>query len=655
MKARFAILGLSAATLAALSACGVADRGDNWRDQLIADSPCFEVNLLDGLDEQTTHEVRSLFDCVNYHGHLEPLVPLVLTQDANTRDGVNPGIELARTVNAMPEVDVDPFAIAGLLMNALQAEDRPIDEFLNIGLELIYGERAANVRSGVVPLQSADHLGSGVLVPLAPVLPRITGALLDDDLAAAAWFGELLAHPETKRWVRTFEAYVTSDDPAISKPLAGVIGHLGDALDAAQSQENDRWPLQSSGNSLRDLMEIYFLQEDPILARISDEAAIIVSDEAFRASLQPALVSLHDDGHLGKLPAQLLWMASVDTNKQPIGQAEASSLYRFIRLLSATNKPIDCELDFILFTPQFSFPNLAVAILNLLAEMDPDAVQGAAGIVSTLTDNLVADWMLHQAVDLEICPDLTHQVVDDLRAIDAITGDESYSLLVTIVELLDVMKNQSDTNQIPVVADLLNQLHDAGGTKPLEELVIDLGDQSLLVDIFDLVPALADPVGAGILSERLQDPVELQDAIGLMEWAFVIDPDKGQTGLEEMRPLLVAMLDPDETWQALANAGELMADDQTQIHKLMDIIPPLLAIDPELEILDQLGPLLGQERIARPLMRMIEADGLASSLLAVEPEGDSEWVPLAFVGRMIVNGTLDDLLSLVDLVLGDVE
>jgi len=649
------LAGLSAVVLAALTACGATDRGDNWRDQLIVDSPCFEVNLLDGLDEDTTKEVRNLFDCANYHGHLEPLAPMVDAQDSNTRDGVNPGIELARTVNAMPDVDVDPFAMAGLLMNALQVEDRPIDEFLNIALELIYGDRSEKVRSGEIALQSSEDLRAGVLVPLAPVLPRMTGALLDDDLAAASWFGDLLADPETKRWIRTFEAYVTSEDPAISKPLSGLVGHLGEALGAAQSPGNDRWPLQSSGNSLRDLLDAFFMRDDPILGRISDEAAIIVSDESFRASLQPALVSLHDDGHLGELPAELLWMASVDTDMRPVGTAEASALYRFIRLLSATNKSIDCELDFILFTPDFSFPNLAVAILNLLAEMDPDAVQGAAGIVSALTDNLVADWMLHEAVDLQICPDLTHEVVDDLRAVDVVTGEEAYSLLVTIVELLDVMKNESDTNQIPVVANLLDQLHVAGGTKPLEELVLDLGDQGLMVDVFDLVPALADPEGAGIISDDLPDPVELQDAIGMMEWAFVIDDEKGMTGLEEMRPLLIAALEPDETWEALDNAGQLMADDQTQIHKLMDIIPPLLEIDPELEILDEIGPLLGYEPIARPLMRMVEADGLANSLLATEPQGESEWVPLAFMGRLIVNGTLDDLLSLIDIVLADAE
>ncbi len=654
MRTRFTILAGFAGLLVVATACGNPDRGSNWRDQLHADSPCFNVNLLDGLDEDSTREVRDLFDCANYHGHLEPLAPMVRSQDANTRDGVNPGIELARTVNAMPEVDVDPFAIAGLLMNALQVEDRPIDEFLDISLELIYGDRAANVRTGEIPLTSAEHLRGGVLVPLGPILPRATGALLDDDLAAANWFGDLIAHAETKRWIRTFEAYVTSEDPKISAPLSGIIGHLGEAIDAAQSPENDRWPLQSSGDSLRDLLDLFFLQEDPILAQISDEAAIIVSDETFRESLQPALVSLHDKGHLQELPEQMLWMASVDVNEQPLRPAELSALYRFLRLLSAANQPIDCELDFLIAQLEFSFPNLSVAILELIAEMDPDAVQGAVGIASALTDNLVAEWMLHEAVDLQICPDLTHEVVDDMRAMDVLTGPEAYSLLYAVVEILDVMKNGSDTNQIPVVADLLDQVHVAGGTKVLEELVIDLGDHSVMVDVFDLIPALSDPERYGITAGA-DKPVELQDAIGLLEWAFVVDEEKGQTGLEQMRPLLTALLEPDETWVALDKAGLLMADDQTQIHHLMDIIPPLLQIDPELEILDELGPLLGYKPIAEPLMRMIEADGLVTSLLATEPEGESPWVPMAFVGRLIVNGTLDDLLGLVDMVLGDAQ
>jgi len=339
-------------------------------------------------------------------------------------------------------------------------------------------------------------------------------------------------------------------------------------------------------------------------------------------------------------------------NKQPVPQAGLSALYRFLRLLSAANDPIDCELDFLITQIEFSFPNLAVAILELIAELDPDTVQGAVGIVSALTDNIVSEWMLHEAVDLQICPDLTHEVVDDMRAIDVLTGDEADSLLVAVVDLLDVMKNQSATNQIPVVADILDQMHAGGGTKALEELVLDLGDESVMVDLTDLIPALSDPERYGI-TDTVQDPVELQEAIGLLEWAFVVDEEKQQTGLEQMRPLLMATLEPDETWEALDHAAGLMADDQTQVHHIMDLIPPLLRIDPDLEILDEMGPLLSHKPIAEPLMRMLETEGLVTALLASEPQGDSDWVPLSFLGRVIATGVLDQLLGLIDMVLGD--
>jgi len=636
-----------------MTACGLGSE-ESWRDQLIADSPCFQVNLLDGLDETSTSEVRALFDCANYHGHLEALEHTVQSQDANTRAGVNPGIELARVANAMPEVDVDPFAIAGLLVGALQAEDRPVEELLDLALELTYGVPATEVRSEAFSLRSPSHLRGGVLAPLAPVLPRATGVLLDDDLEAASWFGGVITDPETKRWIRTFEAYLASENPAISEPLEGLVGHLGQSVIATQSPENDRWPLQSSGNSLRDALELFVLKDDPLMAQISGEAATIVSDASFRAALQPALISLHEEGHLEALPGELLWMASVDVDEQPVPQAGFSALYRFLRLLSAANQPIECELDFLITQLEFSFPNLTVEILELIADLDPDTVEGAVGIISVLTDNFVSEWMLREAVDLQICPDLTHEVLDDLRAIDVLANDETDSLLTAVVELLDVMKNQSDTNQIPVIATLLDEVHVAGGTKVLEELVLDLGDTALLVDVTDLIPALSDPEGYGI-TDTLQDPAELQDAIALMEWAFVVDEDTQQTGLERMRPLMIALLEPDETWDALDHAAQLMVDDRTQTHHLMELIPSILQIDPELEILDELGPLLGHKPIAEPLMRMLEADGLVASVLAAEPQGESEWVPLSFLGRLVVRGTLDDLLHMIDLVLGDAE
>jgi hypothetical protein len=641
-----------AAALAVGTSCGRLGDDQSWRDQLVADSPCFDVNLIDGLDEQSTTEVRALFDCANHYGHLEALTHTVDSQDTVSRSGVNPGIELARAVNAMPEADVDPFALAGLLMNALQAEDRPIDEFLDIVLELSYGVPASAVRNGEVGLQSGSQLEQGVLAPLATVLPTATSTLLDDDLRAASWFGEVLADPETKRWVRTFEVYLTSDEPSLRVPLDGLVGHLGETLVAVDSPANDRWPLQSSGNSLRDVLDVFLLQDDPILAQISEDAASVVSDEAFRSALQPAVVSLHDQGHLAKLPSELLWMTSVDIEQAPVPQAGFSALYRFLRLLSATNRPIECELNFLITQVGFSFPNLAVAILELIAELDPDTVQGAVGIASALTNNLVADWMLHEAVDLQICPDLTHEVVDDLGAIDVLTGEEAYSLLVTVVEILDILKNQGTSNQIPAVANILEDIHVHGGTKALEEVILDLGDGSLIEDVVDLIPALSAPERYGI-TDVMSDPVELADAIALLTWAFVVDSDTQQTGLEQMRPLLKATLSPQATWTALDHAAVLMVDERTQVHRFMDILPPLLSIDPDLEILDSLGPLLGHKPISEPLMRLVEVDGLMTALLATEPQGVSEWVPLAFVGRLIIDGTLDEFLTLIDMVLGD--
>ena len=633
-----------------LAGCGAFADSEHWSEQLTADSPCYQVDLLDGLDESSTAELRNLYDCVNKQGHFEPLAPTVAElESATSRDGVPAGIELVRAVNKMPEIDIDPFAVGGILLDGLRDPEIDLHAFLDVGIELIYGRTATEVRNDP---DSHGDLSNSVLAPLGPALPAALTILLDDDLEAAVWLGDLLVHPETKRWLRTGSAYLESSDPAIRDPLASAIPNLGFALLAAQSPGNDRWS-GASGNSLRDLAVEYIVREDPVLVLISPDIAPLVSDTAWNEALQTELVALHAGGHLQATPAQLAWMASVDLNGNPLTDPnEPSALYRFLRLLGNANEPMDCQIDLWIVTFDFSFGNLAVTVLEIIADMNPSTAQNTAGIIALLTDNVVADWMLHETVDLGVCPTLSHELVDDLVAVDVLTEPEATDLLTVVVEVLDVSKNRGTTNHIPDLANALEKLHENGGTEPLEELFRDIGEERLVSDLVEIVPILADPAANGITAGT-EEAVDLADALGLLEWAVAIDPDDGRTGFEWLRPLLMPILEQDGTWDALDRAGALMRTEDSALAGILDLIPPMLELDPELTLLDHLGPVLGQTQVSGPLLRALEAPGVLDSLLATTPVSGQDEAPIAFLGRLLADGTFDDLLALVDLVIGD--
>ena len=154
------------------------------------------------------------------------------------------------------------------------------------------------------------------------------------------------------------------------------------------------------------------------------------------------------------------------------------------------------------------------------------------------------------------------------------------------------------------------------------------------------------PVGA-------EPAADIADALSLLDWAVSEDPDTGRTGLEWLRPILKPLLSEDGTWTTLNRAAGLMRYEDSATAGLLALIPPLLQLDPDLALMDQLGPLLGQRSVAAPLLRALEAPGVVDGLLTDTPEDGQTQAPTAFLGALIADGTFDDLLALVDLLLED--
>ncbi|MCO4743849.1 MAG: hypothetical protein KC912_03610 [Proteobacteria bacterium] len=636
-----ALVGLGAS-------CGLTPPGDSpsWTDQLQADSPCYRVDLMDGLDEEDVAEFRNLFDCLNHNGHFESLEPTVATLETSTTRGDRlAALEAAHAINTLPDAGVDVFALAGVAVELIRAEDRPVDEVMDLVLELEYGVRADVVRQGV-DLSSPVALENGAIAPLVTVLPAAATAMLDDDLETAIWAGELLEHPETARWIRTFGSLATSPHADVQPAVDRLVMDLGSAVLATRTPANDHWT-GATGDSLRDAVDVMVLGPRPLIPAIAPETDAVLSDPIVRTLLEQALVAREADGVLQQVPTELVWLATVDIDGNPLQRGEMSALSHLVRLLHDTNRPMVCGIDLWITSIDVNLGNLAETILRTLAGMDPGLVQGGAGLLGGILDTSLSEFMMDELADSNLCPAITPTVIEDLQVIDVISGDESENLLIVFIDILKAMRD-GEQDRIGELADLASDLHSTGAISPIEELVVDLAKEKILLDIIALIPVLSDPVRYNVTAGA-EPAATLQDGLDLLGWMF--RPDNGETGYDQIAPLLRPVFELDETYTALHHASAVMADENSQLAHALDIVPPLLDADPELETLAALAPLLKDPEAAGSLLEILESPGVADALLATETvEGQSE-VPLAFLGRLIVKGTLDDLLHMVDLAL----
>ncbi len=646
------LLLVPAAALTGISCFGgLPGDADDWHDQLVAESPCYEVDLMDGLQETETTEVGNLFDCLNHHRHIDALQPLRDGFDDATRSGDPVGIELARMVNHMGDVDVDVFRVAEVGIDLLAAPDRPIEEFLDVGLELTYGRPAHEVRDPGFVLTSYATLSEGALSPLEPVLPQVCGALLDDDLDAVVRVGQNIASDDVRDTLHTVNALASSSDGRVTAVTDDLLPHLGELILQTRSPSNDRWS-GSSGDSLRDLLDHALYGTDPQLGDMQPTAEDMLEDPTIRAALRVLLIELHASGELRDVPAGLAWMASVDNQGDTLQSGELSALASFVRLLSEANEPMTCSINLGLGTLSVNLPNMSTTLLSVLADQDPYDVQDLTGILSDVLDFGLTEWMLDLIADSDNCNVLDQDMLDDLQVLDVLQEAEAEPVLVLFVELFDTYKNDGQVDHLDDFADFARALHRSQTMSPLEELLRDIGNEPGTADLIDLVDVLARPNAHGITVPS-GNPTDLRDGLDALYW--VVHDDGGQTGWQQTGAIADAALKHDGTWQSVGNLATVMARPDSQLSQSLQLIPPLVDVDPELTLLDELGPLLSDRELAAPLLRMCEQPAVASALLSATPQGDNPEVPQAFAARLVRDGTVDDLLRLIDVLLKELE
>jgi hypothetical protein len=629
-------------TLAASSCVPAVDRA-SWYEAFVMSGPCYEVDLTDGLSSANTDEVHALFDCINARGQFDALEPVMVAGDADTRAGEPAWIELVLWTEALLAWEVDPFSWAGGLADALTDPDAEVDRGLDLVLELVYGQRITMVRGGAIDLDDPAALRAGVVWHAAPVVDRLADLALDDDLRLLDGVSDALRDPATHRAVGTAVALIHATHPDVRSVMPSLLTHTGDLIAATRTPDDDLWA-GATGDSLRDLLDAAVLADDPWLLRFEAPARALLDEPDVRARLYDQLLVWEARGDLERLPSDLVWFTSIDAQGAPLGPGGDSALVALIRLLRATHQPMQCSLDLWITDLEIDLGDLAVALLSTFADLDPAALSDGLGVVSSLLGWEISGLVLDEIATSGVCPVLTPQVVEDLGALDRLAEPEAAGLVTVFLDLVRVARD-GDADRLDALVDLVAALDDPGVTGPVEELIRDAGGAALVADVIVLVPALIDPVAYGVAPPR-GEPYALADLVDALPELWARDED-GLTGWERAEPWLRPVLEDDATWALIGSVGALLAQPTSTTAGAIDLVPP--SIDPE--TYDVAAAFVEDRALVAPLLRVVESQ-LVDALLDPTPPSAGGDAPIVFVVRIVLDGVLQQLLVVVDVVLG---
>lgn len=580
------------AGLALLWATGCAEEAAEpaWSDQLSPAGPCWEVNLGDGLDTEGADELHALYGCLNQDGAFAALAGVDAAMDASSREDRPLGAELGLLVEGMLDAELDVFGAAGVLLALLEDEDRPVEPALELVVELLYARPYPVIAGGGVTLASESALEQGVVAPLLPAVAEAAAALQDDGGDALALAEEALGSE------RLDEAVCT------------VVG-------LASSQEDDV--------------------------------------ETLRDRLADLLGDLDRQGELEEIPLWALHLASVDVNGEPLCDAETtrdcssgdSALEALIRLLAEANTEVECSV----LGLSIYEGNLAVDLLALLAGWESDTLEDANDLLGDVLGYSISgdllDWVLGACDGM----DDPAQLVDDLGSLDRLNDPEAGELLSVLVGALGALYDpDAGLDELEPLVEVITIVHDRELLPPTEEVLRDLASSALVSDLGLLVPLLLDPSPLAVDGcPTGASPLEFEDLWDLIGEALT-KGERAEAPVATLQPVLNALLGQEGTWTALGNLAGLLGEDEATVREALPLVAEIVAADPDLELVAQLGPLLGDEALSGPLLRIAESRELMDAVGSTELSQEG---PLPFGARLVTGGTVESLLRTLDLLL----
>lgn len=625
-------LRCSAAAALGLAGCGFSGTGLDWADQLEPSGPCYDANLLDGLDTASTDEEHAVFDCLNSGRALAGFAGLDESLDAETRDGAV-GLVLAGWLAEASEGD-NSEALATLVgaLGAVLDDPTLVTDRLPLVFELAYGVPFGWLGSSVDP--ATDTLQSGVLVPAMDLAGPLATSLLDDE-AWVGWADAALRSGRTVSLLWTLAALPTATDPTLRNLGEDWPDLLAEGVEYCEDDSNDRWE-DATGNSLRDL-SVALLGTSSSGTMVVDDvllsAAPWLQDEPTGERLRAMLEEQAGYGRLDVLPAQLKYLASVDVEGGGLDGGEDSALTSLVRLLAEGDQSIDCSIDLGLFDIDFSFGNLSVSLLQLLADQDPDTVTTGVDLLGGLLGVSLTDTILNSIADTGVCPVIDEQMITDLGSIDRLTDPQVDELLPVLLASLAASDDHLDA-----LVSAVHTAHDDGLMPALEGVVMDLGDTRLASTLTASLEVLVDP---GHHYDAGDFPDDVQPVDFLMLWEVVGELSANDLPLEDIRGPLGTLVGTDATWTLIHNAGALFGSPEAQVRGLLGELQPVLQADPALGWVGGLADQIQEQATRQRVLGLLECDGLRDA--AVEPgEG-----PVPTLAGWTLDGSLDVLIGTV--------
>ena len=622
--------------------CTLSDSPPGWLEQREPSGPCYEADLVDGLDETSTDELHAIFDCLNRGGSFDPLVALVEAMDAPSRAADPVGLDLARIVNGAPDLNIDVWKLAEAGLAALEDPGGLADVLRGV-VEFLYGAPWWQLEAGEVELNSVEALDAGLVRPLLTLGASSSTVLLDEELTPLDPLKEALASETTLSLLHTFAGFVATDDEEVSALLARLPEDLGDAIERSRTPDDDAWGA-SSGDTLRDTVDNLFFDvcegEAPI-DRFTPPIATILHDDTTWSEFRGVLERLDADGALDRMPAQLAWLAGVDRDGGHLDAGEDSALVVLLEVLRDADQPLECG---VLLDLGFS-ENLAEDLLIGLSEAGSDTTVDAVGLLGDVLDSEITSALLETAASTGYCTILDADFVADLAALDRL--NDVPDLLETLVELLGALHHTANDTRIPELVDVLADAHACGTAWPAQELLRDVGDSQAAADLVGLFPLLLSPQSY-VDTSTFPTGVPVFDLEGLADLLQTLAPEDGSDGpAAPLRPLAELNLDTENIWIWVGNLGRLLQED-SRLSELEDALPALVEADPRLEQANETASVLLDDGLAYPFLRIAEAPDVNAALAAAGTEAGG---PLPFLAELVVAGTLEDLLFKIDTVL----
>ncbi len=606
-----------------LWACVPVDNGPRWGDAFVPGGPCYAFNFADGVDAADNAELHAAFACLNRQGTVDPLSRLDVALDSPTRSGTVGGSAVTGLSALAAHDGLSLSALVKAAVFVVEDRDAALDAS-RLFLELTYAAAVPELGMGV-SVNSTASLSSGVLLPALETVSALAGVALDGGLDPLAPVSEALRSAEAPRWVWTLALLPEAADPALQTLAEQWPAIVATIIEATANSTNDHDP-GATGNSLRD--GLVALTRGDALIELVAAAAPILEDDHTRDALAAWVEDEEAAGRWARLDAGLAYLAGVDREGGHLDDGEDSALVGLVRLLHDANQPVECSVDLLVTDLHVDLGNLAVAILEAMAKIDPDTASGGIDVLGDALGYPLTTAILDLVADSGACPVIDAELVDDLESLDRLSDPSAEDLLRSLLRLL-----VATDEHIAAVADTAGALHEGGLVDPLEELLYDVGSTSASRALLAAIPAFLDPDlrQATALFPAGVRPVDVHVACELM--MAVGDADTW----ERLQPLVGTMVERESTWDAVANSERLLNRADTATSQLLPRLRELVDADPGLSVLTMTAALLEDDQVVRPLAEVLENDDVRAALTTTELTNPG---PLPWLAQLYVGGTL---------------